>query len=158
VTLASGPRPRHHRRQTQCKGAIRSIDGGGPTELAGWDAHSFLNDFINARFAAPKPSSGCHEPLDKQSECAPLGPGEAARRVNRGQIGRRQGPILQNRHDLSGFQLGREIPLRRNRQPISQFTASRRPSVAITFNRSWRTTDTGLSKRPRTQFGWELMR
>ena len=27
-------------------------------------------------------------------------------------------------------------------QPMSQFTASRRPSPAVTFNRPWRTTDT----------------
>jgi len=60
--------------------------------------------------------SGRDEPLDKRNECACLGAGEATRRVNRGQIGRRQGPVIQDRHDLSGSQLGREVPLRRYSQ------------------------------------------
>src|ERR1700676_4378284 len=51
-------------------------------------------------------AAAAHEPLDEGNEGARLGAGEAARRVDHPQIARRQGPILQNRNDLSGSELG----------------------------------------------------
>jgi hypothetical protein len=85
--------------------------------------------------------SGRDAPLDKRNERARLGAGEATRRVNGGQIGRRQGPVIQDRHDLSGSQLGRKIPLRRysecqvavHRLPHALFWAQLTSTIAIDF-------------------------